>query len=295
MSPSSSPASPMAMLLVSMLAISSFLTIAHGGNFYQDCRVAWGDGRGKIINDQLLILSMDKYSGSGFESKNEYLYGKIEMQIKLIPGNSAGTVTTFFLRSQGPAHDEIDFEFLGNVSGQPYVVHTNVFTQGKGDREQQFYLWFDPTKDFHTYSIIWNPQHVIFAVDGIPLRDFKNLESRGVPFPKNQPMKVYSSLWNADDWATMGGSMKTDWTQAPFTASFRNFNADACVWSSGRSRCSSGRSKAPASANEAWWTDGLSPMRYRRMRWVQRKYVIYDYCADRKRFPRRSSPECRRL
>ncbi|KAG1364471.1 Xyloglucan endotransglucosylase/hydrolase [Cocos nucifera] len=293
MSPSSSPTSSTAMLLVSMLALSSFLTIAYGGSFYQDCMVTWGNGRGKIINDQLLTLSMDKYSGSGFESKNEYLYGKIEMQIKFVPGNSAGTVTTFFLRSQGAAHDEIDFEFLGNVSGQPYVVHTNVFTQGKGDREQQFYLWFDPTKDFHTYSITWNPQHVIFAVDGIPLRDFKNLESRGVPFPKNQAMKVYSSLWNADDWATMGGLVKTDWTQAPFTASFRNFNADACIWSWDTSRCSSGKSKTPASAKEAWWTDELSPMRYRRMRWVQRKYMIYDYCADRKRFPRQP-PECRR-
>ncbi|KAI3855312.1 hypothetical protein MKW92_016857 [Papaver armeniacum] len=276
-------------LLVSLMACSVLL--ASAGNFYRDMDITWGDGRGKILNNgQLLTLSLDKPSGSGFQSKNEYLFGKIDMQIKLVPGNSAGTVTAYYLSSQGPTHDEIDFEFLGNLSGDPYTLHTNVFSQGKGNREQQFHLWFDPTADFHTYSILWNPQRIIFSVDGTPIREFKNSESIGVPFPKNQPMRIYSSLWNADDWATRGGLVKTDWSHAPFTASYRNFNANACVATP--STASSCVAKSRTSRNNAWFSQELDTTNQKRMRWVQKNYMIYNYCTDKKRFPQGMPPEC---
>ncbi|KAJ3696241.1 hypothetical protein LUZ60_001618 [Juncus effusus] len=278
-------------LLLSLLACSCLISIANSASLNQDFDVTWGDGRGKIVNNgQLLTLSLDKTSGSGFQSKNEYLFGKIDMQIKLVPGNSAGTVTAYYLSSQGPTHDEIDFEFLGNLSGDPYTLHTNVFTQGKGNREMQYKLWFDPTKDFHTYSILWNPRHVIFMVDNVPIRDFKNMESKGISFPKNQPMRIYSSLWNADDWATRGGLVKTDWTQAPFTSSYRNFNANACVHSFGSTKCPSMRTNV---AGDDWFNQELDWTSQNRMKWVQRNYLIYNYCNDAKRFPQGLPAECK--
>nr|DAD27672.1 TPA_asm: hypothetical protein HUJ06_029140 [Nelumbo nucifera] len=203
------------------------------------------------------------------------------------------SVTAYYLSSQGPTHDEIDFEFLGNLSGDPYILHTNVFSQGKGNREQQFYLWFDPTADFHTYSILWNPQRIIFSVDGTPIREFKNSESIGVPFPKNQPMRIYSSLWNADDWATRGGLVKTDWTKAPFTASYRNFNANnACIWSSGSSSCDSKSPTSTTNNPHQWLSQELDSAGQEKMKWVQKNYMIYNYCTDTKRFPQGLPPEC---
>ncbi|CAH1436418.1 unnamed protein product [Lactuca virosa] len=265
---------------VLMVVLTSFLMVASAGNFYQDFDLTWGDHRAKIFNGgQLLSLSLDKVSGSGFKSKKEYLFGRIDMQLKLVSGNSAGTVTAYYLSSEGPTHDEIDFEFLGNTTGDPYILHTNVFTQGKGNREQQFYLWFDPTKNFHTYSIIWDSQKIVFLVDNTPIRIFANAERKGVAFPKNQPMKIYSSLWNADDWATRGGLVKTDWSKAPFTAYYRNFNVQG--------------STSSRFLNGAWQSQELDAYSRRRLRWVQKNFMIYNYCSDLKRFPQGLPTECR--
>jgi hypothetical protein len=120
------------------------------------------------------------------------------------------------------------------------------------------------------------------------------MESRGVPFPKNQPMRIYSSLWNADDWATRGGLVKTDWSKAPFTASYKNFNAkDACVWSNGASSCGTNSSAAAASSTtNAWLSEELGSTSQERLEWVKKNYMIYNYCTDAKRFPQGLPPEC---
>ncbi|MED6130804.1 hypothetical protein PIB30_003823 [Stylosanthes scabra] len=271
-------------VMVIVAVVASTMVGSCEGNFNQEFDLTWGGNRAKIFGGgQLLSLSLDRVSGSGFQSKRQYLFGRIDMQLKLVAGNSAGTVTAYYLSSQGPTHDEIDFEFLGNLSGDPYTLHTNIFTQGKGDREQQFHLWFDPTKNFHTYSVIWKPQHIIFLVDNIPIRVFKNAESMGVPFPKNQPMRIYSSLWNADDWATRGGLVKTDWAKAPFTAFYRNFRATQF----------SSASLRPSTRSSEWQASDIDAIGRRRLRWVQKYFMIYNYCSDFKRFPHGLPAECR--
>jgi xyloglucan:xyloglucosyl transferase len=126
-----------------------------------------------------------------------------------------------------------------------------------------------------------------FAVDGTPIRDFKNHEARGVAFPKSQPMRLYASLWNADDWATRGGLEKTDWAKAPFVSSYRDFAADACAWPT-----EPGAPSPPACAaatGDSWWDQppawALDEAQRMDNAWVARNVLIYDYCDDRKRFP----------
>ncbi|CAN6482147.1 unnamed protein product [Victoria cruziana] len=273
--------SPTALLLVLLLGCF----IASMADFLSTVDITWGDHRGVISrNAQQLSLSLDKISGSGFQSKQEFLFGKFDMKIKLVPGNSAGTVTAYYLSSQGPFHDEIDMEFLGNLSGQPYTLHTNVYTQGKGNREQQFHLWFDPTADFHTYTVLWNPQQIMFYVDGALIRVFRNHQSAGIAYPNKQAMRLYASLWDAEDWATQGGRVKTDWTKAPFTATFSNISISGCAKTGSRSSCDASSS---AWMNQAAFTSDLQ-----KMNWVQKNYMIYNYCSDVQRFPQGLPPEC---
>nr|AAT84462.1 putative xyloglucan endotransglucosylase/hydrolase [Selaginella kraussiana] len=247
------------------------------------------------INDHIRVqdggtgvqLVLDQKSASGFESKDKFLFGKISMQLKLVPGDSAGTVTAYYAASENYVNrDEIDLEFLGNTTGNPYIVQTNIYTNGVGNREQRHYLWFDPTADYHSYSFLWNQKQIVFYVDSTPIRVFPNAQDIGVPFPTKQPMGVYSSLWNADDWATQGGRVKTNWGHAPFVASYRNFDLDACAISSG------------SCTNSAKWWDAsayaaLSPSEISKLKWVEKNYLVYDYCKDPSRFSTKPA-ECAR-
>ncbi|XP_059292871.1 probable xyloglucan endotransglucosylase/hydrolase protein 8 [Lycium ferocissimum] len=229
---------------------------------------------------QIWYLTLDQVSDCGFMTKQSYRFGWFSTKLKLVGGDSAGVVTAFYMCSEveaGPLRDEIDLEFLGNRTGQPYLIQTNVYNNGSGGREMRHQLWFDPTLDFHTYSILWNSHQIVFFVDKVPIRVYKNANHTNNFFPAQRPMYVFSSIWNADNWATRGGLDKINWKNAPFVASYEDFTIDACQWKNPYPACVS-------TATQRWWdqysTWHLSSKQKIDYAWVQRNFVVYNYCQD---------------
>ncbi|CAI9107461.1 OLC1v1006814C1 [Oldenlandia corymbosa var. corymbosa] len=228
--------------------------------------------------------STNSITCAGFGSKAKYGSGFFEMSLKLPPHDSAGVVTTFYLHSGTAAHDELDFEFLGNREGKPITLQTNVFANGVGNREQRMILWFDPSTDYHTNKILWNPHQIVFFVDHIPIRIYKNNEAIGVGYP-SQSMQVLASIWNGDDWATDGGKTKVNWFHAPFTTHYKGFNVYGCGSTNHVEGCSS--TKYWWNQRKFWKLNKVQEKNYREIK----KHINYNYCTDKSRYPV-PPPEC---
>ncbi|KAF8113183.1 hypothetical protein N665_0054s0002 [Sinapis alba] len=249
--------------------------------FSQNYVVKWGQGHISTLHSGKEVdLYMDQSSGAGFESKNIYGSGLFQMRIKVPGGNSGGVVTAFYLTSLGSNHDEIDFEFLGNNDGKPITLQTNVFANGEGNREERFLLWFNPIKHYHTYGILWNPYQIVFYVDNIPIRVYKN--EKGVNYP-SKPMQVEASLWNGDAWATDGGRTKINYAYSPFIAHFQDFSGLSGCYVDGRSD-----NVATCGSSNYWWNGGkyqrLSGYEQKIYEHFRKKYMNYDYCTDRSKY-----------
>nr|GFC09962.1 probable xyloglucan endotransglucosylase/hydrolase protein 26 [Tanacetum cinerariifolium] len=129
-----------------------------------------------------------------------------------------------------------------NSTGEPYTVHTNIFTQGQGNREQRFQLWFDPTADYDNYTIHWNPTEVAWYVDSIPIRVFRNYQSEWIAYQNQQGM----------------------------------FRARTCKWNGPVSI-----SQCPIPFKANWWTSPvykqLTMSQHGQLKWVQDNHMIYNY------------------
>ncbi|PKA65655.1 putative xyloglucan endotransglucosylase/hydrolase protein 28 [Apostasia shenzhenica] len=260
-------------------------------SFDEGCTQLFGDGNLMLIRDGKAVhISLDERTGAGFASQDLYLHGFFSASIKLPSDYAAGVVVAFYM-SNGDVfeknHDELDFEFLGNIRGREWRVQTNVYGNGSTGhgREERYGLWFDPTDDFHNYSILWSHSRIIFYIDDIPIREVGRSEAMGGEFP-SKPMSLYATIWDGSTWATAGGRYKVNYKYAPYVAEFADLVLHGCA-------VDPIEHLSTCRQREAGLYDsvGISPEQRSLMQKLRRKHLTYSYCYDRQRYPA-APPEC---
>ncbi|KAI4369081.1 hypothetical protein MLD38_017570 [Melastoma candidum] len=280
------------LLLTLLLSSSCVLCLPLPFTSFDDGYVQlFGEDNLKVHGDGRTVhLTLDERTGSGFASQDLYLHGFFSASIKLPSDYTAGVVVAFYM-SNGDVyeknHDEIDFEFLGNIRGKDWRIQTNVYGNGSTNvgREERYGLWFDPSDDFHRYSILWTDSQIIFYVDGVPVREVRKTETMGGQFP-SKPMSLYVTIWDGSDWATNGGKYRVNYKYAPYVAEFTNLVLHGCAVNPVDPL--GGCDNTPASKSIP---TGISLGERAKMESLRKKHMTYSYCYDRTRY-KVPPPEC---
>ncbi|KAL5551078.1 hypothetical protein UlMin_001254 [Ulmus minor] len=255
-------------------------------------------GDGNLVRSpdgKAVRLLLDRFTGSGFISSSHYQHGFFSAKIKLPSDYTAGIVVAFYL-SNGDVfektHDELDFEFLGNVDGKPWRFQTNLYGNGSTSRgrEERYRLWFDPTKEFHRYSILWTASNVIFYIDEVPIREIVRSEKMGGDFP-SKPMSLYATIWDASSWATNGGKYKVNYKYAPFVAEFKDLVLEGCPINPIQEVSADLACAEKNDFLEKQDYSVITPERGQAMRRFRQRWMYYSYCYDTLRYST-PLPEC---
>ncbi|VVB04960.1 unnamed protein product [Arabis nemorensis] len=266
-------------ILLMVIVVVAAVRGEEGGGFVtwaNNYYVTWGHQPLVLNETSELQLTLDHTSGSGFESYSIYGSGSFNMKIKAPQTKSTGLVTSFYIQSRSSRHDELCFQILGSI-GPPYLLNTNMFLYGEGDKDQRFRLWFDPTKEYHSYRLLWNPHQIVFYVDDTPIRVYR--KNPDIYYPSVQTMFIMGSVQNRSI---------IDPKQTPYTAKFQASKLEGCVTTFfGIEKCT-----GPTfwwNRKENWQLSSRERKLYTNARKV---YLDYDYCSDRKRYPK-VPQECR--
>jgi hypothetical protein len=67
-------------------------------SFHRDFNAVWGKRNARFLEQGRVVeLSLDQRTGSRLESKDRYLFGRFDLDIRLVAGESAGTITSFYV------------------------------------------------------------------------------------------------------------------------------------------------------------------------------------------------------
>lgn len=91
---------PAALVAVVAAAVTAAAAAAgHGDhNFHRDFDAVWGKGNARFRDGGRMVeLTLDEQTGARLQSKERFLFGRFDLEIKLVRGESAGTITSFYV------------------------------------------------------------------------------------------------------------------------------------------------------------------------------------------------------
>ncbi|CAG8460565.1 1250_t:CDS:1 [Paraglomus occultum] len=153
----------------------------------------------------------NKYPGFGttFNSSRLMHYGVVDVVLK---ANPVGGVVTAFI-TMSPEGDEIDYEIVGNDT---HRVQSNWYWNG-------VIIWgahggihdLPDNKlisDFNTYTLDWDPDRIIWKINGQPVRTLTRQETyeNGIYKYPNRPSHIQFGIW---DGSTAPGT--ANWANGP--------------------------------------------------------------------------------
>lgn len=146
-----------------------------------------------VLADNIKNKRLYNYTSSNLWTKQKFGYGKFEARIKIPKGK--GFWPAFWLYASHP-WSEIDiFEFWNessfgrktDTSMLSMVLHTTTHydydSNGISNRCSRHHKLNDLSKDFHVYSLIWEPEKIEWYIDGKLLRceyHFRKSKKQGV-------------------------------------------------------------------------------------------------------------------
>lgn len=182
-------------------------------------------GDNATVSDGILSLSLTEqsdpakpYLGVEMRSVETLTYGKVEASIRFATG-SAVISSLVLIYTPWPPDDwnELDIEFLGKNDDRIQFNHmVNVAPADPATEHLQFpklvTLGFDPSADFHTYAIEWEPGEARFFVDGALMHTATEEMARMV-----LPQNILLTIWASSSAAWAG---PVDATTAPTKAEY---------------------------------------------------------------------------
>jgi endo-1,3-1,4-beta-glycanase ExoK len=179
-------------------------TISHGwtNGVHQSCE--WRKEAVSVKGNDLLLTLSDKggeirpIGCAEIHTQALNGYGLYEARMRAAAGSGLNTAFFTYIGppTGSPRWDEIDFEFLGKDT---HTVQINYFTDGKSAGGKIIPLKYDASKEFHNYSFRWEPNQIIWYIDGSQV----HATSDTMNLPQT-PGRIYLSLWSGskqeDDW-----------------------------------------------------------------------------------------------